>query len=176
METQQRDTVLKCFLSSCLLIPCCLLFGSEEALSEKYLLPPQQTEQNEKVWIQRTGRFFFASASIFRGFPGLGLSFRSRDGGKGRALDWNLGNVFSKLTWRGRDLPFLAVDYNFLYFFSRSKATSLYASWGIGSVMIVPYVPLRLGVEGRYGFFDVGVKMVLLFAVPEARGGVSFKF
>jgi hypothetical protein len=72
-------------------------------------------------------------------------------------------------------------------FYQHSLNTGSYFSVGaggfIGNVSILPFagviVPLRMGYEGKNGFFDIGVELggfyvVVPFIMPELRAGIKF--
>lgn len=129
------------------------LFATEELVSEK--------------------KFLYGSLSLA---PGAGVSSRERVGQKAKAIDLKLGvaaiPTFDEVT----PLPILTFDYNWIYY-TTSTEVSPYFSYGIGAAYIVPYVPLRAGVEFKNGFVDVGAKMILGFLPsPELRAGYDFQF
>lgn len=107
--------------------------------------------------------------------PGGGISVRERRGLKGTAVDYKVGVipfVFDTVSF----FPVLSADYNFLSF-TKDGETSPYFSYGIGAAYIVPYIPLRAGIEFKHGFIDVGAKLVMGFIPsPEIRAGVDLKF
>lgn len=117
-------------------------------------------------------KFLYGTLALI---PGGGISERKRNEFKGTALDYKVGVfpfVFDTVTL----IPVLSVDYNYLHYF-KAQQTSPYVSYGIGAAYIIPYVPLRAGIEFPHGFMDIGAKLMLGFIPsPEVRGGVSIKF
>lgn len=121
-------------------------------------------------------KFLFGTLAVI---PGAGVSIRSREGLKGDALDWKVGVFpfpFDTISY----IPVLSFDYNRLYFLN-AKGTSPYFSCGIGAAYIIPYIPLRAGIEFKHGFVDIGAKVVYLlqrrvFPSPEIRAGIDLKF
>lgn len=113
--------------------------------------------------------FFYGSFSLA---SGIGYSNRTRHGEKATALDIKLGILLL-----GKTIPTISVDYNWLSYFKKTSKASPYFSYGIGACYILPYVPLRAGIEFQHSFIDVGVKMVLgTFPLPEIRAGIQLKF
>jgi hypothetical protein len=117
-------------------------------------------------------KILYGSLSIA---PGAGLSVRERKKSKGSALDYKLG-VFPFAFDTMSLLPVVSIDYNFLYF-SKDQAPCPYFSWGIGAVYIIPYIPLRGGIEFKSGFIDIGAKLLLGYIPsPEIRAGFDLEY
>ncbi|HEX2583054.1 MAG TPA: hypothetical protein VHL30_02955 [Chlamydiales bacterium] len=125
--------------------------------------------------------FLYGSLSIV---PGGGVSHRKRDLSQGTAVDFKVGAfpfTFDSTVW----IPVLSADYNWISY-SREKEIAPYFSYGVGAAYILPYVPLRAGIEFKSGFIDVGAKMLFPILVgvtefpvvpsPEVRGGIAFDF
>lgn len=143
---------------------------SVSSFENEPFIPQQGTLEAKDLTFHKT--FVYGSLSFI---PGVGVSDRSRNNRKGTALDIKLGAapfIFDKVSW----FPVFTVDYNWLYY-ARAKKTSPYFSCGIGAAYIVPYIPLRAGIEFQNGFVDVGAKMVWGFIpFPEIRGGFRINF
>ncbi len=121
----------------------------------------------------RNHYFLFGSLSPVYGG---GVSIRNRHCNRGHAVDFKMGFATLSLFDGSGSFPVVSADYNFLYY-SQKETVSSYFSWGLGVAYLAPYVPLRVGYQGKYGFVDVGGKLVLGFVpVPEARAGVSLNF
>lgn len=144
--------------------------GSNGIVNEE--MPPTRSFAESSTVITHQKHFLYGSLSIV---PGGGITCRNRDGLEGTSLDYKLGVfpfVFDTVTL----IPVISVDYNYLHFFKMNE-TSPYLSYGIGAAYVVPYIPLRAGIEFKHGFVDVGAKMVLGFIPsPEIRAGVGLKF
>ena len=144
--------------------------GSNGILNEE--IPPARNFAEFSSVITHQKNFLYGSLSIV---PGGGIASRNREGLKGTSLDYKVGVfpfVFDTVTL----IPVLSVDYNYLHFFKMNE-TSPYLSYGIGAAYVVPYIPLRAGIEFKHGFVDIGAKMVLGFIPsPEIRAGVDLKF
>ncbi len=80
--------------------------------------------------------------------PGAGISWRWRNGESGTAADFKIG-ILSVIM----HVPVLSGDYNFLYYTRKTEAVSPYFSCGIGAAYIVPYIPLRAGIEFKNGLW-----------------------
>lgn len=75
------------------------------------------------------------------------------------------------------------IDYNFIYYGLGVNENAPYLSWGLGAFadfqnsIGLPYIPVRAGYEFKYGFIDLGAKLLLgIFPAPELRAGVGFCF
>lgn len=120
-------------------------------------------------------------------FPGMGVEYRTRDNYKGRALNLSSYEMSAKPSFSIHNSSIVSLDYNFVTFF-RDGQVSPYASYGIGATAVgdsgvlglplpLPYAPLRMGCDFKYGFVDCGARMYLLYVpIPEVRGGVSVPF
>ncbi|HSX26789.1 MAG TPA: hypothetical protein VLE89_07260 [Chlamydiales bacterium] len=141
---------------------------SPSIISEEKTPLPIREAQASTVSTNKT--IVYGSLSII---PGGGVSIRERRGSKGTALDCKMGMLpfpFDTVSW----IPIVSVDYNFLYF-SKDAEVSPYFSYGIGGAYIIPYIPLRAGIEFEHGFVDIGAKLVMGFIPsPEIRAGVEF--
>lgn len=131
---------------------------------------PSGTWDIKQISYQKT--FLYASLSFA---PGGGVSDRTRKNRKGNALDIKIGAfpfVFDRVSW----IPVITYDYNWLYY-TRDNKMSPYFSCGFGAAYIVPYLPLRAGIEFQNGFVDIGAKMFGgFFPFPEIRGGYTINF
>lgn len=136
-------------------------------------------ELTKETLIPKEKNFVYGSLSLA---PGAGLSMRSRTDLQGRALDFKLGAVpFFQFVGT---IPVITVDYNWVYYFKTLEASPYLSAgagavWGIGSPIVLPYVPLRGGLEYKYGFIDIGVKTLIFPApipIPEVRAGLNISF
>jgi len=123
----------------------------------------------------------FGSLSIA---SGVGVSYRTRDCARGRALDFKMGYVKPGFFSNPDKLYWPMLDYNFIHYRSGSNGNAPYLSWGIGAAVLngkkslpFPYIPLRAGFEFEYGFVDLGAKLLFgMLPIPEARFGVGVSF
>jgi len=145
------------------------IVSASPAMISNEQTPPSSKPPQSSIVITKKN-ILYGSLSFI---PGGGISVRKRCGSKGTALDYKVGACpfdFDAMNW----IPVLSVDYNWLYF-SKDKETSPYFSYGIGAAYVIPYVPLRAGIEFKHGFIDVGAKLILGFIpCPEIRAGVNF--
>lgn len=160
--------VLKKYLLALSLLLSLQVMGAEEQIPSLQpdpspFLKPSTEEAN----------FFYGSLSLV---PGIGISNRKRTDSKGTAVDYKLGVLYVPFDV-AHPVPVLAADYNRLHFFRCDQKVLPYVSYGIGVAYIVPYVPLRAGLQHKDGFLDIGAKMVLgIIPSPEIRGGVTLEF
>lgn len=116
--------------------------------------------------------FFYGSLSLV---PGGGVSYRERNSFKGTAFDTKIGFfpfVFDTVSW----FPVVALDYNYVHYVRENEATP-YFSLGVGAGNLIPYIPLRAGMEFKNGFVDLGAKMIFgIYPSPEVRGGFHITF
>jgi hypothetical protein len=132
-------------------------------------LPPTLNPPPASIRIKNA--FLFGSLSPA---PGGGVTIRRMHNAKGRALDFKIGVVDVPIFDTTGKIPTISVDYNFLYF---AKTQPFYLSWGAGFAYFLPYIPLRAGVQFKYGFIDIGGKLLLGFLpIPEVRAGAGLNF
>lgn len=155
------------------LLAISLLLSLQGVSDEEQILFPQPNSMPFLEPIREETKFIYGSLSLV---PGIGISNRNRTGSKGTATDYKLGILYVPFDVVHK-VPVLTADYNFLHFFRSDQEILPYVSYGIGVAYIVPYVPLRAGLQYENGFFDIGAKMILGFLPsPEIRGGLNLKF
>lgn len=167
--------ILKRFIAVALFFSALTGIAQENQCSNKTQDLQLQTEKIAALSYNKR-KFLFGTLSIV---PGGGISVRNRNNSTGTALDAKIGIM----PFGGFDsarytlLPMPSIDCNFLYY-TRKKETSPYLSGGVGcTLLVIPYIPLRAGVEFKNGFVDIGAKMVYGFIPsPEIRGGFKINF
>lgn len=168
-----------------ILIICCATGLSaqeqEEPLPESWTYQAKEQrlfDTSPKVEQIKTRKIFgFGSASLA---SGGGISYRTREDGKGRAFDLKYGYMLQPLT---SSLHAAMFDYNFIAYRAGTQGSAPYFSWGIGAAILqlntppIPYIPIRIGYEFPYGFVDLGAKCVMVvLPIPEIRLGFGISF
>jgi hypothetical protein len=144
----------------------CLLFATIAVAS-----PDLNLDKNESNFTPRKEQYVFGSVSLV---PGVGFSSRTFNdrSDSATALDIKFGYLHD-FPFGGK-MPVVSWDYNYLEFSATHRG---YFSFGFGTAYIVPYIPLRAGLQFKHGFIDIGGKLILGFIpMPEARGGFQISF
>lgn len=172
-----------------------LMLTSSFLFGENALAPTHTTALPATDPIEYKRSYPYGSLSLFPGvgFPGIGISTRTRNGFKGKALDFKGG--IGPIDYSGGSeslFPVVVCEHNWMTFY-RPTENSPYFSWGLGGALLiptgyksfpvpVPLLPIRAGYQYQHGFIDAGIKMAILplpsmlipFPFLELRAGMRF--
>jgi hypothetical protein len=156
-----------------------ILFAQEPTLtiySDPQNLEPEQLDLSSLTSTQEYKIFPYGSMLYI--LPGIGLSFRSKNGYQGYAIDMDASTVI---------IATVSTGSLSLTRYVKATSSSPYVSAGVGmagsmeifygSLTTTPIVPLRVGMEWKYGFVDAGALVTIGGPpVPQLRAGVGFRF
>jgi len=134
-------------------------------------------EAKEPAYTRDYGQCYCYGAAGYE-HGGLGVSYRKQWGHFGLGADLKGGGTsvtFDACTFN----PTITIEANVYYFSGLNpKNAGPYFQTGLGALYgIIPYIPLRLGVQDHRGFIDAGVKMYMgIIPIPEARAGFKVRY